>query len=368
MAVLYDAVWFGAGIILQIVLLYFCLEFILGRFLYRFTVKLFLYALCLLLRIGTVFWISSRIVTWLLTFAVILLLSFYYQSSRCRKYLVAAVFSTIMVFGGAFIPLSFTTQTISLIGTTLLLQYIFLLLYLINRKRSDTLSPGRDHCYLQQIAASNSLHAAALHDTAASNSLSAPDSPETAASITRLRHDLKHHIVTLLHLAEQEDCSAIIQYLHTMEEDISSAATYISTNNPGIDSIINAMIAKAANSHCLMNADVLIPEHINLPQSGVNIILGNLLENAIEAAALSEEKKISVSLYSHKGVLYIDVSNTYGNKLTWQSEQMVTNKKTGKHHGIGLRSVESTVKKMNGIMEYQHDEKIFRSLIVLYIE
>jgi hypothetical protein len=364
MAVLYDAGWFGIGIILQIMLLYFCLEFTLGRFLYRFTVKQFLYALCLLLRIGTVIWISSCIVAWLLTFAVILLLSFYYQSSMCKKYLIAAVFSTILVFGGAFWPLSFTAQTLPLIGSNLLLQYSFLLLYLINRKRSDTISPGRDHSNLQQTAASNSLYA----KTAASNNPFASDLPETAASITKFRHDMKHHIVTLLHLAREEDCSAIIRYLHTMEADISDAATYISTNNPGIDSIINAMIAKAANSHCLINTDVLIPEHMNLSLSGINIILGNLLENAIEAAALSEEKKVSVSLYSHKGVLYIDVSNTYSSKLTWQFERMVTNKKTGKHHGIGLRSVEATVKHLNGIMEYQHDEKIFRTLIMLYIE
>jgi hypothetical protein len=382
MAVLYDTGWFAFGIILQMMLLYFCLEFMLGRFLYRFTIKLFLYGLCLLLRICTVFWISSRIVAWLLTFAVILFLCFYYQSSRCRKYLIAAVFSTILVFGGAYLPLSFTAQTLPLIGTNLLLQYSFMLLYLVNRKRSDTLSPKKDHSSLQQAAApssllapdlsktsvSNNLYAQDLSKTAASNNLYASDLPETAASITRFRHDLKHHIVTLLHLAEQEDCSAIIQYLNTMEADISAAARYISTNNPGIDSIINTMIAKAANNNCLMNADVLIPERMNIPLSGINIILGNLLENAIEAASLSEEKKVSISLYVHKGVLYIDVSNTYGNKLTWQSERMVTNKKTGKHHGVGLRSVEATVKHLNGIMEYQNDEKIFRTLIMLYIE
>jgi sensor histidine kinase regulating citrate/malate metabolism len=92
------------------------------------------------------------------------------------------------------------------------------------------------------------------------------------------------------------------------------------------------------------------------------------LENAIEAASLSDDKKITLSIYFQKGVLYIDVSNTYGDKPFWQSGKLITHKRGYNHHGIGLRSVESMVKRLNGILEYQHDEKIFRVLIMLYIE
>jgi hypothetical protein len=354
MAVFYDVGLFSICMILQTVLLYFCLELLFDRFLYRLMIKLLLYAFFLLLRLCTVFWVTSPIVAWLLSFSAILLLAFYYRSNRIRKYLIAAVFSSLLVFSESFMFKSFSPHTISLIGGIIMLQCTLLILYLFREKQLPSpFSPN--HLDLCQTDTLNI-------DRFAS------DVSETAETISRLRHDLKHHIVTLKTLAEHEDCAAIIQYLHTMESDVSVADTYISTNNAGIDSLLNTMIAKAASCHCFINMDVLLPEHVNFPLSSINTILGNSIENAIEAAALSEEKKVGVSIYIQKGVMYIDVSNTYGNAPAWQSGRLLSNKKPGKGYGIGLRSMETAVKKLNGILEYQYDEKIFRILIMIYID
>jgi signal transduction histidine kinase len=345
MAVFYDVGLFVICMMLQTILLYFCLELLFDRFLYRMMIKILLYAFFFLLRLGTVFWVTSPIVSWLLSFSAILFLTFYYRSNRIKKYLIAAVFSSFLIFSEAFIPL---------IGGNILLQFTLVVMYLLQQKQFSSPTPIKN-LDLFRNDTHNMGHFAS-------------DLPETAESLVRLRHDLKHHIVTLKTLAEQEDCAAIVQYLHTMESNISAAETYISTNNAGIDNLLNALITKAASCHCFMNTDVLLPEHVNLPFSSINTILGNIIDNAIEAAALSEEKKVSVSIYMQKGVLYIDVSNTYGNTLTWQSGRLMSNKKPGKWHGIGLRSVETMVKKLNGILEYQHDEKLFRILIMIYIE
>jgi hypothetical protein len=301
----------------------------------------------------TGYFISSAIVAWVLTFWAVLLLTLYYKGRLIHKCLIAGIFPSLLLLGDMLAPILITYPIAPVISGNLLLLCIFFILYFIHKdERHDSLHETPVTSYL---AAMN--HPAPVADLSAA-----------AESLNRLRHDMKHHIVTLLNLAEQEDCPAIVSYLYSMEDDINAATTYVFTNNASIDSIVNAMIAKADRCHCLMNVDVMLPENMHLPFSEINRILGNILENAIEAAAVSDEKKITLSIYLQKGVLYIDLGNTYSDIPSWQSGKLVTHKGGGKHHGIGLDSVASMVKRLNGILEYQHDEKIFRVLIMLYIE
>jgi len=60
----------------------------------------------------------------------------------------------------------------------------------------------------------------------------------------------------------------------------------------------------------------------------INIILGNLLENAIEAARQTEEKKLTVAIREEKGVLKIHIENSYNGILQQKGTKFLTTKKT----------------------------------------
>ena len=60
----------------------------------------------------------------------------------------------------------------------------------------------------------------------------------------------------------------------------------------------------------------------------INIILGNLLENAIEAARQTEEKKLTIAIREEKGVLRIHIENSYNGILNKRGQNFSQQKKT----------------------------------------
>ena len=60
----------------------------------------------------------------------------------------------------------------------------------------------------------------------------------------------------------------------------------------------------------MVEARVSIPEKLILHTFDLNVVLGNLLDNAIEAAGRTEEKRLKVMIKLEKGVLFINIRNS----------------------------------------------------------
>lgn len=99
----------------------------------------------------------------------------------------------------------------------------------------------------------------------------------------------------------------------------------------------------------------------------MNIILGNLLENAIEAARQTEEKKLTVAIKEEKGVLKIHIENSYNGTLIQKGTRLLTTKKEKELHGLGLGSVENVVQKYHGEMEIEKEKNMFSVRVLLYL-
>jgi signal transduction histidine kinase len=383
MAVLCEAFLSYISLSIQMTLLYFCLQFLFQGFLYRQTIKILLFGMFSILRITAVFWISSIIHLWLFLFFSLFVFLSYYKGSLLRKYLVAAAYSSIVVMS-AGVPSTFMMKTTySMIWINLIMQICLLGLVLIRYRQNTShfheinyFQPiGHQFATAQEFAVEDQLfgtgefldgwqndHMDQLSDVHQQSLLTA-----ATEQLRILRHDRKHHIATLLDLAEKGQIDSLIHYLQSIETEIYESINYVSSNNPVLDSTVNYMITKALAKGCFINAEVILPEKLELPFYAINIILRNLLENAIEAAVVSQEKRITVTINFHKGVLYLDISNTYKKKLIWYNGKLITRKMDKKYHGIGMQSVEAMVKKCKGIMEIQHDDHIFRVLILLYL-
>ena len=81
-------------------------------------------------------------------------------------------------------------------------------------------------------------------------------------------------------------------------------------------------------------------------------VLGNLIDNAIEACETQEEKRIEVIIKEMKNLLIIKVINTFQNDLPFN---MSTTKSNSIFHGIGIKNIQGIVEKYNG--SYEIDKK-----------
>ena len=81
----------------------------------------------------------------------------------------------------------------------------------------------------------------------------------------------------------------------------------------------------------------------------ISLILGNLLENAVEGAEKATKRKyIKLSVKYDRKNLLITVENSYGGKLKKVKEELKTTKEDTANHGIGLASVRRAARKYQG--------------------
>ena len=138
---------------------------------------------------------------------------------------------------------------------------------------------------------------------------------ESWRKIRSLRHDLKHHIFELKYLTAHEDINKILIYLDNMEKQIVNEDEYICSGISEVDSTLNYLLHYARQNLDDVRAKVALPEELDIHGFTLNVILGNLLDNAIYAAKQSEKKYLSIFIREKQGILYIQVENSYSGVL-----------------------------------------------------
>ena len=101
----------------------------------------------------------------------------------------------------------------------------------------------------------------------------------------------------------------------------------------------------------------------------MTVILGNLLDNALEAVSLVNENQfIDFGMSCSKGMMIIKISNPYKNAVKRENGKIVTSKEDKINHGIGLRSVNEILDKYNGMTKIDTHDNIFTITAALYLE
>lgn len=173
-----------------------------------------------------------------------------------------------------------------------------------------------------------------------------------------LRHDLRHHLFEIEGLAKQEKTEKICDYIEEIRRTFIDPKQIVHTGEYETDSLINYLIDRAKSYQINMECDIKIPEDIDVSQCKFNVIIGNLLENAIDAATKAKEKKIVLKIQYLGDVLFLQVKNTYEGNIKIENGH-VHGKRSLNSHGIGLRSVQDLIKEQRGNIDIKVTEKFF---------
>ena len=184
--------------------------------------------------------------------------------------------------------------------------------------------------------------------------------------IKSLRHDMKHHLNELRYMIDKKEKQDALQYIDSMKGFLQIPDEIVESGNLEIDSLLNYMLRRAKSSLATVTVNVNIPERI-LPAFDINVILGNLLENAIEAAEQSEEKCLDVQICYGQGVMTLEIKNSFNGELRRKQGGFLTTKEGSENHGIGLGSVKRIVEKYNGLLKIETLENLFCVNAILYL-
>lgn len=184
--------------------------------------------------------------------------------------------------------------------------------------------------------------------------------------IRALRHDLLHHLQMLQHFALTGNTEQLVDYIGRMNEQIELATRGVNTGNDAVDAILDFMIEKAKREGTAITVKSSIPKEEFISIYDINILLSNLLDNAIEGVKGCSDKEIHLNIKTEQGLLCICVENQYDGIL-YQEENRYLTRKNEDGHGIGLQNVSDIVDKYHGIMKIETENHIFKVNLILYL-
>jgi hypothetical protein len=190
---------------------------------------------------------------------------------------------------------------------------------------------------------------------------------ESQNRIRALRHDMKNHILALQVLVQKNEMEEADNYLQSMQSFMTNPQEYVSTGNDTIDGLLNYKIQKAKDVLKQVETNISIPENLNLHSFDLNVVLGNLLDNAIEASVQTEEKKLKITMKLDKGVLFLNICNSCREIANGKKTMLETTKYDKTNHGIGLKNVRRIVEKYHGDMEFICENDSMEADIMMYI-
>ena len=175
-------------------------------------------------------------------------------------------------------------------------------------------------------------------------------------------HDYKHNIIALTQLADDGNIEEIKKYLKRENELMDRKMFYIQTGNSVVDAIVNTKQSFAEEKGITFVVNAKVPENCVVSELDMANILGNLIDNAIEASNSEEEPYIDVTMRQDKHFIVIKIINKYSREF---SKRLETTKHKRMFHGIGIGSVKNIVEKYEGefSIDKQGKEVIVKILI-----
>lgn len=189
-------------------------------------------------------------------------------------------------------------------------------------------------------------------------------------NIRKLRHDMNNYLYVLEALLDEDDENIQAkEYLEQMLGKLNEVRLYSTSGNMQLDSIVNYKLSEAADKKINVEADIKLPETLEINMDDIVTILGNILDNAIEAAEkLKDEKYIKLDIIYKMGAVFITLKNSYDGKINADNGVLKTIKSNKLEHGIGLNSVNDAVEKYNGEVKTEYDDREFCIRIILYTD
>lgn len=188
--------------------------------------------------------------------------------------------------------------------------------------------------------------------------------------VRKLRHDMSNQYILERNYLQQHNYQELARLYEEKIGELTNTNAIINTGNVGIDSIVNYKVEYARDHQIEIRYETRLAGRVTIPNEVLNVVLGNLLDNAIEAVDhLEQNREISLKITADETALFIRVINSYaGERRQDENGNYLTSKMDERFHGIGLGAVRAIVQKYDGSMDIKDIRNCFKVEIILYMD
>jgi sensor histidine kinase regulating citrate/malate metabolism len=177
--------------------------------------------------------------------------------------------------------------------------------------------------------------------------------------LRKLRHDMNNHIGLIKTLVHTERYDELEEYINQIYEDVEIANELVISGNRTVAVLINAKKALAKSKNIEFSSMITILD-LNMQSKDICTLLGNILDNAIEAAEKSLGKKyIDLMIQKTEEGCVISCENSIGTRPVVKKGKFVTWKDNTFNHGIGTENMKDIVTKYKGQLYFDYDDEAF---------
>ena len=186
--------------------------------------------------------------------------------------------------------------------------------------------------------------------------------------MTQWKHDWQNHINVAMYMLKEKRYEEADKYLGEISNSINYDRKYksfITTNNNVLNAIINSKIIVAVDKNIDVKTSVNITEPIHIDDIDLCGLLGNLLDNAIEACERTKSNRfINIKIITVKKNLIILIKNSMSGNIELIDNEYFSSKRKGLL-GRGIAQINKSVDEYNGVVTRKHDNYIFETKIVM---
>ena len=171
---------------------------------------------------------------------------------------------------------------------------------------------------------------------------------QQSVAVRRFKHDLVNHIGVVRELINEKKTDEAKEYIDTIWNIQDVFDLKIHTGDSFLDIIVNYYSYLAVKENIEFAVLGKLSEKMPLEMFDITTLMGNILQNAFEAAIKADVPRIRVELVEHKEEIFVVVSNSVAKRVNTKADFFMTSKEDKENHGFGLKNIAATVEKYHG--------------------
>jgi len=184
---------------------------------------------------------------------------------------------------------------------------------------------------------------------------------EQMNEIRSIKHDIRHFISVTKSLSDERRYDKLKQFLNEYAEKIETDQLPVFCENIIANSILGYYYLKAKKDGILFHCTCSIPKKLSMSDTDLCVVLGNALENAIEACGNLDNSKmrfISMEARTMNGQMLMKIENSYNGCLKVKDDSYISTK-NGEFRGIGMKNIKNVMESCGGFVKTEHNGKVF---------
>ena len=183
------------------------------------------------------------------------------------------------------------------------------------------------------------------------------------------RHDFNNHLGVIYGLLVCNNIEESMAYASTLVTDAMTYNHRVDLSYTTVRAMLNYKLSVAQQRHIETDVRIHIPEGLILREYDLTLVLGNLIDNAIEAVVELpvEERSLVLRIEYKPDYLVINIKNPYKRQVLKSEEQYLSTKRDQADHGYGLSNVKAVVDKHQGMMVINDEKGFFEVHLALLV-